>query len=176
LKEDLQLTFFECDTEDSVFHLIRVLNEISNIPYISRDSRSSVFLSFPQYDNDSRDLIFIDEARQVFTKFFNEVPHVLYFIHPEPRFGQVYNFIATFLDRDQILPVEGKGYKLSISEEELYNILIKLLEPVVKFCNENFLSADLAIYELLTPYFSKDFIQLIFITLEIRPYFNSAHV
>jgi hypothetical protein len=171
LRIETQLKLLQCDTEESIFHLIRVLKEISLLPKNARLARASCVPIFPQYDNDERPLIAIKEVVDLYERFFKEIPHILYFIHPLPEFTQINHFIRIKVRQQDIEYLQNGTYRIAIDQLKLFNILLELLAPVSQFCKSSLISPYLALSEILKYYVNDEMQFLILKELDALPYF-----
>lgn len=100
------------------------------VPEETRRVQGSVALVFPGYANE-RVIYFVPQLRRYLRKAHDELPHLLYYLAPDPEFDAVAAFLAAHADEDCLVRQPEPVVQV---DERLIQLFARRLVTVAEFC------------------------------------------
>lgn len=153
--EQQPIRLLEVTDKESANHAIRVLKEISESPKLARQLKGCVIFTFPVIEKQYEFLLSSKEVREIYFKLIEELPHIAYFLVPNTEAGQIQFCIGSLINPEKII-VANDRFRLDVNENEVAEIFIKLLTPVIEFADEILDDSEMVCVEILRNYVGKD--------------------
>lgn len=99
-----------------------------------REIQGTVIITFAELERDDEAIILNPDVRAYLRELHNAVPHLFYYLHPEPGFGSVSGFITAFSDDSNIGTIDGQIY--AKPDEKVSEMLIDRLVQAARFAEE----------------------------------------